>query len=102
MPGPMAACAKSTGAMLPRWRWANATGSSALSAVRNSPRVAVGAFVGRGRQTRMMLEARAVELIPRDLVARSVLIGQVPLRAKPARITAPRNVSQPGLAGPPP
>ena len=43
MPGPMAACARSTGAMLPRWRWASATGSSALSAVTNSRRVAVGA-----------------------------------------------------------
>ena len=36
-------------------------GSSALSAVTNSRRVAVGASAARGRQTRTMLEARALE-----------------------------------------
>ena len=47
--------------MLPRWRWASAAGSSALSAVTNSRRVAVGASAARLRQTRTMLEARALE-----------------------------------------
>ena len=46
--------------MLPRCRWASAAGSSALSAVTNSRRVAVGAAAARGRQTRTMLEARAL------------------------------------------
>ena len=66
MPGPMAACARSTGAMLPRCRWASATGSSALSAVMNSRRVAVGASAARGRQTRMMLDASA--FVPEPLM----------------------------------
>ena len=62
----MAACARSTGAMLPRWRWVSASGSSALSAVTNSRRVAVGASAARGRQTRTMLEARALVPMPID------------------------------------
>ena len=50
---------------------------------------------GRGRQTSTMLEARA--LVPAPVMRRSssVRIGQVPLMAKPAWITAPRKVSQP-------
>jgi hypothetical protein len=47
----------------------------------------------------MMLEARALTLRLR-LAVISVRIGQVPLTAKPARITASRNVSQPVLAVP--
>ena len=82
MPGPMAACARSTGAMLPRCRCASATGSSALSAVTNSRRVAVGASAARGRQTRTMLEARALVPMPIIALARSVRIGQVPLMRK--------------------
>ena len=100
MPGPMAACARSTGAMLPRWRWTSATGSSALSAATNSRRVAVGASAARLRQTRTMLEARALVPMPSMRFLRSVRIGQVPLMAKPARITASRKVSQPVLAVP--
>ena len=46
--------------MLPRCRWASACGSSAFSAATNWRRVAVGAFAGRGRQTRTMLEASAL------------------------------------------
>ena len=87
--------------MLPRWRWASASGSSALSAVRNSRRVAVGASAARGRQTRTMLEARALVSDADHARCRSsVRIGQVPLMAKPARITASRKVSQPVLAVP--
>ena len=61
IPGPMAACAKSTGATLPRWRRARAAGSSALSAFRNSRRVAADALSARIRQTRTMLEASAFD-----------------------------------------
>ena len=49
----------------------------------------------------MMLEARA--LVPMLIIATfpsSVRIGQVPLIPNPARITAPRKVSQPVLAVP--
>ena len=86
--------------MLPRWRWASASGSSALSAVTNSRRVAVGRVRSRGRQTRMMLEARALVSDADHATGRSVRIGQVPVMAKPARITASRKVSQPVLAVP--
>ena len=77
-----------------------ASGSSALSAVTNSRRVAVGASAARGRQTRTMLEARALVRYLDSESARSVRIGQVPVMAKPARITASRKVSQPVLAVP--
>ena len=83
--------------MLPCWRWMSASGSSALSALRNSRRVAVGASAARGRQTRTMLEARALVSMPSYVFVSSVRIGQVPVRAKPARITASRKVSQPVL-----
>jgi hypothetical protein len=39
----------------------SAIGSSAFSAVRKSRRVVLTAFAVRGRQTRMMLEASALE-----------------------------------------
>ena len=101
MPGPMAACARSTGAMLPRCRWASATGNSALSAVTNSRRVAVGAF---GRARAADEDDAGGEGVGADADAcgllSSVRIGQVPLMAKPARITASRKVSQPVLAVP--
>ena len=61
--------------MLPRWRWASATGSSAFRAVTSSRRVAVGALAARGRQTRIMLDARALRLVLR-LPVYSVRIGQ--------------------------
>src|SRR5262245_36915589 len=57
MPGPMAAWAKSTGAMLPCWRWRSASGNSALRAVRKSRRVAAVEVSARGLQTRIMLDA---------------------------------------------
>jgi hypothetical protein len=66
-----------------------------LSAVTNSRRVAVGAEAALGRQTRTMLEARA--LVPEPIVRlpSSVRIGQVPLMAKLASMTAARKVSPP-------
>jgi len=57
--------------------------------------VIVVAAARRGRQTMMIDEARAFVPIPTDLAPRSVRIGQVPLMAKPARITASRKVAQP-------
>ena len=47
-----------------------------------------------------MLEARTLVPMPVDLAVRSVRIGQVPVIAKPDRITASRKVSQPVLAVP--
>ena len=47
-----------------------------------------------------MLEARAFVTIPTSRVAFSVRIGHVPVIAKPERITASRNVSQPVLTIP--
>ena len=83
MPGPIAACARSTGAMLPRCRCASAIGSSVLSALTNSRRVAVGASVGARPADEddaggegVVARNRAVAL------ACSVRIGQVPLNAK--------------------
>ena len=63
----------------------------------NSRRVATGASTGCGRQTRTMLEARA--LVPMEITRpfRSVLTGQVPLIPNWALIIASRNVSQPVL-----
>ena len=47
-----------------------------------------------------MLEAKALESMPRIRLLFSVCIGHVPLLAKPDRITASRNVSQPVLTVP--
>jgi hypothetical protein len=74
----------------------------AFSAVTNSRRVAVGAEVARGRQTRTMLEARALVPEPIMRLPFSVRIGQVPLMAKPASMTAARKVSHPVLVVPSP
>jgi len=66
----------------------------------NSRRVTVGASAGRFRQTRTMLEARALVL---ELIMRlpsSVRMGHVPVMANPALMTASKNVSQPVLAVP--
>ena len=62
----------------------------------------VAASSARWRQTRTMLEARALVPIPVDLVSRSVRIGQVPVMAKPASNTACKKVSQPVLEVPDP
>jgi hypothetical protein len=54
----------------------------------------------RWRQTRTMLEASALVPEPIMRLLSSVRIGQVPLMAKPASITAARKVSQPVLVVP--
>ena len=56
----------------------------------------------RWRQTRTMLEARALVTLVPIIRHRSVRTGQVPLIAKPASITAPRKVSHPVLVVPSP
>ena len=81
MPGPMLACARSTGAMLPRWRSRSAAGSSRLSALRKSRRVVRGASSGRGRQTRTTEDAKALTRTLRATVS-SVRMGQVPVMEK--------------------
>ena len=48
----------------------------------------------------MMLEAKAFVSRPPILLLSSVRIGHVPVTAKPAFITASRNVSHPVLAMP--
>ena len=104
MPGPMMACDKSTGATgeltPPRVISSSASGSTALSSRRNSRREMVGAAGSRWRQTRTMLEARALVSILTLPVVSSVRIGQVPVSAKPALSTASRKVSQPVEAVP--
>jgi hypothetical protein len=82
------------------WRVRIAAGSSALRVATNSRRVAVGASAGRRRQTRTMLEARALDAVSRKRPDRSVRIGHVPVIPNPARITASRKVSHPVLAVP--
>jgi hypothetical protein len=59
--------------------------------------VAVGAFSGRLRQTRTMLEASALVSFPTMRLLSSVRMGQVPVMENPARITASRKVSHPVL-----
>src|SRR6266545_3030863 len=95
MPGPIAACARSTGAILPCCNSRRAGASSFLSVDRNSRREAEGAFSGRGRQTSTIEDARAFVPLPTFLVFISERIGQVPVITKPA-FTMPSNiVSQP-------
>ena len=66
MPGPMIACDRSTGATGERSSPApfvissSASGRTWFSSRRNARREVVTAFAGRGRQTRTMLEARAL------------------------------------------
>ena len=97
MPGPMAAWARSTGAMLPVCSRRTACGSSDRRAARKIRRVVGGALVERRRQTRTMLEARALVPLAMILPEPSVRIGNVPVIENPERITASRNVSQPVL-----
>ena len=78
IPGPMAACAMSTGPAPPARICRSAAGSSARSRARNSRRVAAPASGARLRQTRTMDDARAFAPMPTERAARSVLTGHVP------------------------
>ena len=95
MPGPMADCARSTGAMLLRWSFCSAGRSSRFSSAIKPRRVVWGASAGRFRHTSTMEEARALELMAIARTDISVHIGHVPVMAKPARIMALSMVSQP-------
>ena len=59
IPGPIDACARSTGAMLPCWRVRSASGISRLRLATKSLRVVMPASIERGRQTRTIDEASA-------------------------------------------
>ncbi|OPZ30761.1 MAG: hypothetical protein BWY99_02918 [Synergistetes bacterium ADurb.BinA166] len=96
IPGPMEACARSTGAIEEAVISSSASGSARFSSRRNSLRETVGAEGPRRRQTRTTEEARALAPIPTGLLLSSVRIGHVPVTAKPASSTASRNDSQPG------
>ena len=61
----------------------------------NSRRVHFPASGARLRQTRTMLEARALVPLATVRLAISVRIGQVPVMLKPARMMAESMVSQP-------
>ena len=95
MPGPMADCAKSTGAMLLRWSFCSAGRSSRFSSAIKPRRVVWGASAGRLRHTSTMEEARALVPDAMERFAISVRIGHVPVMAKPARMMALSMVSQP-------
>ena len=84
MPGPMALCARSTGAMLLRWSFCKAGRSSRFSSAIKLRRVTMGASSGRLRHTRTIEDARAFVPLPIVRPVRSVLIGQVPVMEKPA------------------
>src|ERR1039457_4685229 len=77
MPGPIAACARSTGAMLPFCRLRSACGSSFLSEARKSLRVVIGAAAGRGRQARTIEDARAFVPLATGRLLNSLRIGHV-------------------------
>ena len=81
----------------PRVMSSSASGSVAFSSRMNSRRLTVGASAARWRQTRTMLDARALVPEPIMRLPSSVRMGQVPVRAKPACNTASRNVTQPVL-----
>ena len=94
MPGPMADCAKSTGAMLLSCNFFKAGRSSRFSSAIRLRRVACGASAGRLRHTSTMEDARALTL-PFSAVVSSVRIGHVPVIEKPALTIALSIVSQP-------
>lgn len=95
MPGPMADCAISTGAMLDFWRFSNEVSSSFLSSRRKFLRVHVEAVFSRLRQTRTMEEARAFVSMAFVRTLLSVRTGHVPVMVNPALIMACNIVSQP-------
>lgn len=61
----------------------------------NSRRVTLRASSARLRQTRTMLDARALDPLAIVRFASSVRMGHVPVMAKPARMMAESMVSQP-------
>ena len=95
MPGPMADCAKSTGAMLLSCNFFKAGRSSRFSSAIRLRRVACGASAGRLRHTSTMEDASALVPDAMERFAISVRMGHVPVMAKPALMIALSMVSQP-------
>ena len=95
MPGPMAAWARSTGAMPPLRRVSTASGRVRRSSRMRLRRSVMGASSGRGRSTRTMEEARA--LVPEATMRfpSSERMGQVAVMLQPERIMPSRIVDQP-------
>ncbi|OPZ54443.1 MAG: hypothetical protein BWY91_01649 [bacterium ADurb.BinA028] len=100
IPGPIAACARSTGAMLPCWSSRSAPGSRSLRAARKPRRVVASACSGRGRQARTTDEASALVSRPTIRLLNSVRIGQVAVTMSPASMRPLSMVSQPVEAVP--
>lgn len=95
MPGPIDACARSTGATLPCWSAVTAVASSRLSAAMKSLRETAGASTGRGRHTRTIEDASAFEPLATIRLPSSLRMGHVPVTAKPAPMSASSIVSEP-------
>ncbi|MFC7765766.1 hypothetical protein [Leucobacter soli] len=100
IPGPMAACARSTGATLPCCRARNASGNVARSSAEKLRRSIGGASSGRGRSARTIEDARALVPLAIMRLLSSERTGHVAVIDQPARIMLPRIVSQPVEAWP--
>src|SRR4051812_10918985 len=79
MPGPIAACARSTGAIFPFCKFRSAAGISRFIAARKSLRVVMPADSGRGLQTRTIEDAKALVPLATGRLLNSLRIGQVPV-----------------------
>src|SRR5690606_17504839 len=97
MPGPILACARSTGAILPENISIRAFGNSSRRESENARRDVVGASWGRGRHTNTIDDAKAFRITFTPVV-NSVRIGHVPLIANPALMRLVSIVSHPVLA----
>ena len=95
MPGPIADCAKSTGAILSTCKILTADAISSRSAEINSPLVAIAAEMLRFRHERTIEVAKAFAPTARILFPSSVLIGHVAVIVQPLWSKAVKNVSQP-------
>ena len=95
MPGPMAACARSTGAMSPCMSVRRAPGSSDFMRWTKARWVVVGASLGRGRQARTIDEARALVPWESILFVSSLRTGHVAVTSQPAPMRPSSSVCQP-------
>src|SRR5271166_6620651 len=97
MPGPIAACAKSTGAMLPRCRWASATGRLCLERGEKLAACRSGRIRGAPAADEDDAGGEGVGALGKNPPCTVSFHSHVPVRAKPAKMTASRKVSQPLL-----
>src|SRR5699024_6462798 len=95
MPGPMAACARSTGAIGLWIRVRSAAGRSDFKAATNARRVVLGASDDRGRHANTMDEASA--LVPLAIIRfdNSLRNGHVAVTSQPLAISPSSKVCQP-------